>query len=101
MTKYVMSVFVALFVPHVLSAEVVKNACLSVERKRADLDTCKFIQVAADATLTVSDQKLAASIILNPEKSQEIRSSSRRSMEQFWERYVNFGELAETYCPKS
>jgi hypothetical protein len=51
--------------------------------------------------LTVSDQKLAASIILNPEKSQEIRSSSRRSMEQFWERYVNFGELAEAYCPKS
>ncbi|NBR33445.1 MAG: hypothetical protein EBT90_01915 [Rhodobacteraceae bacterium] len=101
MTKYVMSVFVALFVPHVLCAEVVKNACLSVERKRADLDTCKCIQVAADATLTVSDQKLAASIILNPEKSQEIRSSSRRSMEQFWERYVNFGDLAEAYCPKS
>ena len=96
-----MSVFVALFVPNVLSAEVVKNACLSVEQKRTDLDTCKCIQVAADATLTVSDQKLAASMILNPEKSQKIRTSSRRSMEKFWERYVNFGELAEAYCPKS
>lgn len=101
MTKYVLSVFVALFVPNVLSAEVVKNACLSVEQKRTDLDTCKCIQVAADATLTVSDQKLAASMILNPEKSQKIRTSSRRSMEKFWERYVNFGELAEAYCPKS
>ena len=79
-------------------ADVVRKACLFSTSKSANSRMCSCIQAAADATLNRSDQNLAASMIRDPEKSQDVKTSNRRSMEKFWERYENFGKLAEAYC---
>ncbi|MGA1759866.1 MAG: hypothetical protein ACO39Z_03900 [Paracoccaceae bacterium] len=79
-------------------ADVVRKACLVSTSKSANSRMCSCIQAAADATLNRSDQNLAASMIRDPEKSQDVKTSNRRSMEKFWERYENFGKLAEAYC---
>ena len=43
----------------------VQQACLSAESSKANSRVCRFIQSAADATLSVKDQSLAAAIIRN------------------------------------
>ena len=53
---------------------------------------------AADLTLSMSDQKLAASFFDDPHRAQEIRQSDSRRHERFWERYESFGQTAENFC---
>lgn len=76
----------------------IETACLKSERARGQVALCGCIQDAADMTLTNRDQKLAASFFADPHRAQEIRQSSSRQHEAFWERYENFGIAAETFC---
>lgn len=82
------------------TAGAIENACLKSSRASGQRSLCGCIQSAANATLTASDQRLAASFFGNPDKAQRIRTSSRRSDEKFWERYRNFGQTASAYCSR-
>ncbi|MGI1660806.1 hypothetical protein ACRDNQ_01085 [Palleronia sp. KMU-117] len=79
-------------------AGTIERACLSSDRPGISRSLCGCIQQAADLTLSTKDQRLAASFFKDPHRAQEVRQSDRRSDEEFWERYVNFGTAAETYC---
>jgi len=35
---------------------------------------------------------------LDPEKSQSLKMSKRRTDEKFWDRYQEFGQLAQAFC---
>jgi len=76
----------------------IESACLRSDRDAASRQLCGCIQNVADATLTGSDQRLAASFFKDPHRAQEIRQSDSRSHAAFWERYKAFGETAEAYC---
>ncbi len=83
------------------SAGPVENACLKSGAANANAEVCGCIQQVADMTLSGADQKQAASLIRNPDKAQEIRTSDNAKHAEFWLRYKNFGETAETYCAQS
>ena len=93
----VFSVFITV-IAGTAHASAIKNACLSSDRAAGDRALCNCIQSAADRTLTQRDQRLAATFFGDPSRAQEIRQSSRRHHESFWERYKNFGTAAETFC---
>jgi hypothetical protein len=99
MFKYMCVAIGLIATPQIVGADVVKNACLSSPSQQVSLKTCHCIQIAADAILNKSDQKLAASLILNPDKSQKVKASKSANMDRFWERYEEFGKLAEARCP--
>ncbi|MDD9923863.1 MAG: hypothetical protein OXQ92_16520 [Boseongicola sp.] len=84
--------------PFSAQASAIENACLSSERGSGQSILCGCIQDAADQTLTKGDQKLAATFFSNPQRAQDIRQSSRRHHERFWERYEAFGEVAQAFC---
>jgi len=81
-----------------VSAETVGRACLNSDREKSNARLCKCIQSAADATLNRRDQKRAAQLFLDPEKSQSLKMSKRRTDEKFWDRYQEFGKLALAFC---
>ena len=87
-----------IFSGHTAYAGSVQQACLSAGSSKANYRVCRCIQSAADATLNVKDQSLAASIIRNPDNVTEIKSSKRRNHALFMERYSQFGELARAFC---
>ena len=93
----VIGVFV-IFVSGTAQANTIQNACMGSERAGGDRALCDCIQGAADRTLTQRDQRLAATFFGDPGRAQEIRQSSRRHHEAFWERYRKFGTAAETFC---
>ena len=76
----------------------ISRACLSSGRKERSRQLCGCIQAAADRTLSGSDQSLAASFYVDPQKAQNIRQSGRRSDEIFWEKYKSYSETAEAIC---
>lgn len=76
----------------------IERACLSSDRPGISRAVCGCIQDAADLTLSTRDQKTAAKFFRDPHKAQELRTSNRRSDEEFWQRYRSFGETAETFC---
>ena len=54
-----------IFSGHTAFAGSVQQACLSAGSSKANYRVCRCIQSAADATLNVKDQSLAAAIIRN------------------------------------
>ena len=54
-----------IFSGHTALAGYVQQACLSAGSSKANYRVCRCIQIAADATLNVKDQSLAAAIIRN------------------------------------
>ena len=82
------------------SAAAIERACLKSERGAGQRGLCGCIQDAANLTLTQSDQRLAATFFADPHRAQEVRQSSRRHHEAFWERYKNFGAAAESFCQR-
>ena len=87
-----------IFSGHTAFAGSVQQACLSAGSSKANYHVCRCIQSAADATLNVKDQSLAAAIIRYPDNVTEIKSSKRRNHARFMERYSQFGELARAFC---
>lgn len=79
-------------------AKTIERACIQSDRKAATRSLCGCIQEAANLTLNGSDQRLAATFFKDPHRAQVIRQSDRRSHEDFWKRYKNFGATAETFC---
>jgi hypothetical protein len=79
-------------------AGTIQQACLKSHRGAGQRALCACIQDVADRTLSSRDQKLAARFLVDPDKAERARKSSRRSDEAFWGRYENFGEAAKFYC---
>lgn len=79
-------------------AGVIESACMASDRAGKSRALCGCIQQAADVTLTTSDQRMAARFFKDPQKAQDIRQSSNRAHEMFWEKYKNFGAMAAAYC---
>ncbi len=98
MTSKILAVTIFLVSMSGAQAEQIERACLSSDRNGANRALCGCIQDVADLTLTAPDQKLASSFFKNPQKAQDIRQSSRRAHERFWERYKEFGEAAKEFC---
>ena len=80
------------------SAGPVESACLKSGSSAANPALCVCIQQVADMTLSSSDQKMAARLIKDPDKAQEIRASDNDRHEAFWLRYKNVGATAESFC---
>jgi hypothetical protein len=87
-----------LFLPSMAVAGAIERACLSGNRQGASRALCSCIQEAADATLTLSEQRKAAKFFKDPQKAQDTRQSDNSSNENFWKLYKNFGLTAESYC---
>jgi hypothetical protein len=80
------------------SAGPIEQACNRSNRDAANPPVCNCIQQAADATLRGSDQRRAAQLINDPDKAHKTWLSENNRDDAFWERYQQFGALAEQYC---
>lgn len=76
----------------------IERACLKADRPNATRSLCSCIQKAANATLSGGERSKVAKFFSDPHKSQSTRQSDRRSDEQFWKRYKQFGELVSQHC---
>lgn len=96
------TLLVAIFLIHSAPAPVIagtmSNACIKSDRKAKSRKLCRCLQSVADQNLSRRDQKLAASFFKDPHKAQEIRQSDKRSNEQFWKRYKEFGSIFAASC---
>jgi len=90
---------VLLALPGLAQAQAIERACLASPRQVPNQAAlCGCIQRAADLTLTRSDQRLAARFFQDPQRAQDTRQSSSQSHSAFWQRYRNFGAMAEASC---
>lgn len=71
---------------------------MSSGRNGANRNTCGCIQLAADQTLSGSDQKRGASFFGNPELAHSVRLSDTERDDAFWARWRRFGDAADQLC---
>lgn len=76
----------------------VENACNRSDRAKASRSLCNCVQQVADMTLSSSDQRRVAKFFNDPDEAHSVWISQRASDDAFWERYKNFGNMAEAYC---
>jgi len=76
----------------------IERACLRADRPAANRVLCGCIQTVADATLSSSDQRRGAKLFADPEESQAVKMSDRRSDEVFWDKWERFADGAVKYC---
>ncbi len=80
------------------SAGPIDNACMRSGRDAANRALCGCIQQVADMVLSGSDQRRAAKFFSNPDMAHKVWVSQSAADDAFWERYKNFGSMAEAYC---
>ncbi|MGV8986612.1 MAG: hypothetical protein ACOH2H_10040 [Cypionkella sp.] len=80
------------------SAGPIENACLRSSRQAVNRSLCSCIQQVADITLGGRDQRLAASFFKDPDRAQKVHMSQTRNDDDFWNRYVTFGQQAKMAC---
>jgi hypothetical protein len=91
----------ALLFPLMMSAveaRAIERACNQSDRDAANQSVCACIQQVADDSLSSADQRRAAGFFNNPDKAQDVRLSDTTRDDEFWERYMAFGQQAEAYC---
>ena len=98
MKHIILASLIAVAAAPIVHAGTIEKACIRSDRKAASRSLCGCIQEAANLTLSGADQRLAASFFRDPHRAQEVRQSDRRSHEDFWKRYKQFGSTAETFC---
>lgn len=79
----------------------IENACNQSDRKAANAAVCSCIQQVADSTLGAADQRTAAKFFGNPDKAHKVWTSKSNGDDAFWDRYKNFGDMAQNYCRPS
>jgi hypothetical protein len=80
------------------TAGPIESACLRSGRDAASRSMCGCIQQVADMTLRGADQRRAAKFFRDPDLAHEVWISQRPADDAFWDRYKEFGAMAETYC---
>jgi hypothetical protein len=76
----------------------IESACLKSARDAANRSLCSCIQQVADISLQNSDQNLVASFFKDPNKAETVRMSQSKRDDDFWARYINFGQQAKLSC---
>lgn len=79
----------------------IETACNRSDRKASNTAVCSCIQQVADSTLRATDQRRAAKFFGNPDKAHKAWISKNNGDDAFWERYKNFGDMAQSYCSPS
>lgn len=82
----------------VVDAAQIKRACLASDRSAATRDRCNCIQRVANQALTRSDQKTVAKWFRDPHQAQELKMSKTQRDDALWDRYRNFGQMAQAIC---
>ncbi len=90
------AVFVCMGTP--VLAGPIDSACLRSDRGAGQRALCGCIQQVADMTLGRSDQRRAAKFFKDPDLAHATWISQKPSDDAFWDRYKEFGSLAEAYC---
>ncbi|WP_170782811.1 hypothetical protein [Ruegeria lacuscaerulensis] len=101
MKKFFLIAFCAASVassPLAVEAAQIKRACLASDRSAATRDRCTCIQRVADQALTRSDQKTVSKWFADPHKAQELKMSRSARDDALWDRYQNFGQMAQAIC---
>jgi len=84
------------FATTMVMAGPIERACAaSANGNRA---VCGCIQQVADMTLRGGDQRRAAKLMKDPDLAHDVWVSKRQADDEFWDRYKNFGQMAEAYC---
>lgn len=76
----------------------IESACLRSGRDGVSRSLCGCIQDVADMTLKGTDQRRAAKFFKDPDLAHKVWVSQSAADDAFWDRYKNFGSLAEAYC---
>jgi len=76
----------------------ISRACMASDRKAATPARCGCIQRAADMTLDRRDQRLAAKFFRKPDMAMDVKMSKTADHDRFWDRYKQFGAMAEATC---
>ncbi len=85
-------------IPYPASANQIERACNQSPRSDATRSLCACIGNVADMTLSRSQMREGARFFSDPQRAQDVRMSDRRSDEQMWQAWRNFGETAEQLC---
>lgn len=86
------------FAPLPAVANPIERACLQSGRPAASRALCDCVGRAADMTLTGRQMREGARFFQDPQRAQNVRQSDRRSDEELWRAWRNFGETAEAMC---
>ena len=76
----------------------IESACLRSDRAASNRSLCGCIQQVADMTLKGGDQRRAAKFFRDPDLAHTVWISQRPADDAFWDRYKQFGAMAESYC---
>ena len=76
----------------------IDSACMKSGRDGANRPLCGCIQQVADEVLSRSDQRRAAKFFKDPDAAHAVWVSQRPADDDFWERYKEFGAMADAYC---
>lgn len=102
MTRILFAAALAAFVlpvsPAPVQAGPIESACARSDRANGNRNLCRCIQSVADQTLSRGDQRRAARFFRDPQRAQDMRTSSRARDNAFWTRYRAFGSAAERRC---
>ncbi|CUK05375.1 hypothetical protein RUE5091_02710 [Ruegeria denitrificans] len=82
----------------IVDAAQIRQACLASDRSAATRARCSCIQRVADQALTNSDQKTVAKWFRDPHQAQELKMSQTARDDALWDRYQNFGQMAQAIC---
>lgn len=85
-------------VAQVADAAQIRQACMASDRSAATRDRCSCIQRVADQALTRSDQKTVAKWFKDPHQAQVLKMSKSARDDALWDRYQNFGQMAQAIC---
>lgn len=76
----------------------IESACLRSDRASGNRSLCGCIQQVADMTLKGGDQRRAAKFFRDPDLAHTVWVSQKPADDAFWDRYKQFGAMAEAYC---
>ena len=78
----------------------IETACLRSGREAASRALCGCIQNVADMTLRGADQRRAAKFFRDPDMAHKVWISQSAADDAFWDRYKQFGAMAEANCAR-
>ena len=77
------------------------SACLGAGRKGATQQRCGCVQWVADRQLTRAQQRRGAGYFNAQHELQEVRQSDKRTDDEFWDAWRQFGQAAGDTCRTS
>jgi hypothetical protein len=72
-----------LCIPSISYSEALKKACMEAKQIKSSR-VCQCLQKTADQTLTRSEQLRVVTFLKNPDISQAVKASERRTDKMFW-----------------